>query len=138
MINCHINELIPHRDGMQLIDGIKEIGGKTTAYVDITEQSLFAEDSGIPSWVGLEFMAQGVSAINSYQQIKQGFEGAQQGMLLAAKRFYCEQEYFDFGIRLFINAEPLNDSGPMRMYQCTIEAEDKIIAKATLTVMIKQ
>ena len=64
-----VKELLPHDPPMVLLDRVTSYDESTlTAEVDISTESMFCGDDGVPGWVGVEYMAQAVAAQNLAQQ----------------------------------------------------------------------
>lgn len=65
--------LLPHRDPMILLSTAVDYGDDfATAVVHISEASPFfdAELGGVPSWVGMEYMAQTIGIWAGHQRLK--------------------------------------------------------------------
>lgn len=64
-----VAQLVPHSGKMSLLDNIVEYGDDwLSAEVCITADSMFADEKGVPGWVGLEYMAQAVAAYAGLQE----------------------------------------------------------------------
>ena len=58
-----IENYVPHRGAMLLIDRLVSADAEgAVAEVIVPRDGLFLQDAGMPSWVGLEYMAQTVAA----------------------------------------------------------------------------
>lgn len=93
---CDIAPFVPHRHGMCLLDTLLEIGDEhLLAEVTPRHDDLFAGAGGVPGWVGLEWLAQAVSAWAGVQAVSQGDE-PRIGFLLGTRRYRCESPWFAF------------------------------------------
>lgn len=129
-----VAEVIPHSGDMILIDEIISYSEDSlVASVTITDSSLFGDKTnGVPTWVGIEYMAQtvaawaGVQARISNEPIKLGF-------LLGTRQYIVQQNYFAIGSKLLITVEQTYNENGMGVFECQI-AENQMIVKAALTV----
>ena len=114
-----MESLIPHRPPMQLIDGV--ISWDETrlwAHVSISELSPFLDGNGVPTCIGLEYLAQAAAAffaINA-QHTEAGSE-PRAGMLIGSRRYTVTLPYFDIGSQLIIRTKlssklPCANTGP--------------------------
>ncbi len=67
-------ELIPHSEPMILIDELVEAtSDHASAKVTIREDSMFSNAAGgVPAWIGIEYMAQTVSAFAGMEANRRG------------------------------------------------------------------
>jgi predicted hotdog family 3-hydroxylacyl-ACP dehydratase len=101
-----VEQLLPHARPMILIDRAIDIGANyLVAEVDINERTLFAESGrGVPTWVGIEYLAQSIAAWAGYGARSKG--GLPQfGFLLGTRRYQAATPYFDFGTTLTVRVE---------------------------------
>src|SRR4051812_2093106 len=95
-----IEDYIPHRAGMRLVDRILEVDDEhVVAEVDVPFDGLFVRDGQVPSWIGIEYMAQAVSAGAGNRA--RGLGGAPRaGLLLGSRRYEVKCDGFPSGKRL--------------------------------------
>jgi len=101
-----VDLLVPHAAPMILIDRAVDIGDSyLVAEVDIGEQTLFAEAGrGVPTWVGIEYLAQAIAAWAGYAARNKG--GLPQfGFLLGTRKYHALRPYFEFGCTLQVRIE---------------------------------
>jgi predicted hotdog family 3-hydroxylacyl-ACP dehydratase len=101
----NVDELVPHSSAMSLLSRVVGYGDDwLEAEVDIDAQSLFAQADGVPSYVGLAYMAQAIAAYAGLQERK-----AQQppkiGFLLGTRRYEVSKPYFPCGVTLTVRVE---------------------------------
>lgn len=95
-----VDELVPHSGRMSLLSEITGFGEEwLSAAVDITPASMFADEKGVPAWVGLEYMAQAIGAYAGLQERKQGRD-PKLGFLLGTRKYSIAVDYFPPGQRV--------------------------------------
>jgi predicted hotdog family 3-hydroxylacyl-ACP dehydratase len=144
-----IASLVPHSASMLLLDRVVAADEDSLqAEVDITVRTLFADEDGVGSWIGIEYMAQAVAAFAGYQAMQHAIQHAQAnlssggaaaprkiGFLLGSRRYTANRGYFPLGSTLRIHVLRLlqADNG-LGSFDCSIADGDDQIASATLTV----
>lgn len=120
-----IGELVPHSGHMSLLDRVVDYGEDwMRTEVRVGSESMFADRRGVPSWVGLEYMAQTIAAYAGLQERRQG--GAPRvGFLLGSRNYSCDVEYFAVGQNLSIKVtrELIADNG-LNVFACELDGED--------------
>ena len=132
-----ILDVIPHDKPMSLLDNILVHNEEMlTALVSITEQSQFFEpESGVPSWVGIEYMGQAVAAYAGALARDKG-EAVKIGFLVSCRRYEPSCSYFPPGIQLEVSAKPITENTTgLQVFDCTING-DNIHAQANLNVFL--
>jgi predicted hotdog family 3-hydroxylacyl-ACP dehydratase len=128
-----VTDLIPHRDGMLLIDELVDDGFEVVkAGVTVRPDHLFLQPEGLPAWVGVELMAQTVAAWAGLRRLERG-EQIQLGFLLGTRKYECEVPFFPIGARLIMSAqqELVSEQG-LAVFICTIELDGRVIARASV------
>jgi predicted hotdog family 3-hydroxylacyl-ACP dehydratase len=112
-----LEELVPHAHPMILIDEIIDSDdGNFTATVRITEDCRFFEPSrGVPTYVGIEYIAQTVSALVGLRA-KQSGGNVQHGYLLGTRKFSSTRPYFVLGSELSVRIVDEFESGELGRY----------------------
>jgi predicted hotdog family 3-hydroxylacyl-ACP dehydratase len=151
-----IASLVPHSASMLLLNRVVAADEDSLqAEVDITEQTLFADEDGVGSWIGIEYMAQAVAAFAGYQAMQyakthtnlssgvvNGTDAGTHpvaprkvGFLLGSRRYTANRGYFSIGSTLRIHVLRLlqADNG-LGSFDCFIADGEERIASATLTV----
>ena len=124
-----IGELLPHGPEMTLIDQLVEYSPqRSVATVFVTERSPFFLRSGVPAWVGIEYMAQAIAAHAGLDARLRG-ERPPVGFLLGTRAYESEVGEFALGSTLRITVEPVVREALFAAFQCSI-ATDRVIAKA--------
>jgi len=130
-----IEAVVPHRGRMLLVNRLlaRDEGSVVVGAV-INADNLFVEDRGVPAWVGIEYMAQAISAWAGCRGLARG-EPARIGFLVGTRRYACRVRHFAIGARLRIEArrELFGDNG-MGMFSCRILEGDSELALAQVSV----
>lgn len=126
--------LLPHRAPMVLLTRVVDYGEHfAQAVVHITEQSLFFDTalSGVPAWIGVEYMAQTIGIWAGHQQRLRD-KPVQAGFLLGSRSYSCNTAVFPKGCTLQLSAKPVytDDSG-LGAFDCEIRCDD-ILATAQI------
>lgn len=138
-IDFHVEDVVPHAGVMSLLDRVVDCGADNlVAEVAMTTQTLFAEDDGVPAWVGIEYMAQAIAAFAGVQRREQGLE-AVVGFLVGTRKFSSSHSTFPFGttLRIAVEREFQADNG-LGVFACEItgrtRAGEALTAQAALNV----
>lgn len=133
--NVHIEDIVPHRGTMLFVHRLIHSDEECVAVeADIHADHVFAGDSGVPSWAGVEYMAQAIAAWAGCRA-RRNNEPVRIGFLLGTRRYQCTWSQFPFGARLRIEAQrEIFADGGMGMFSCRIYAGDEEIAKANISV----
>lgn len=107
-------DVLPHRPPMLLLSRILEwTRDSLLAEADVAPDSPFAVDGrGVPYWVGIEYMAQAVGALDGIRVREQGRQ-ILPGYLVGTRRLDDTQGFFQPGTRLRITVREVlqSDSG---------------------------
>jgi predicted hotdog family 3-hydroxylacyl-ACP dehydratase len=133
-----VEHVVPHSSPMSLLDRISEWSeGQLQAEVTIRPDTPFADDAGIPGWVGLEYMAQAIAAFAGCRARSQ-HERVAIGFLVGTRRFDCSVPYFPIGATLLITVDELiSGDNSLSVFQCTLQGlgeHAQIKASANLNV----
>jgi len=131
-----VEELIPHRGTMLLIDRVIEFSdGIAVADYVPRQDAWYADASGnMPAWIGIELMAQTVAAHVALLRRRDGM-APKMGALLGTRAYRSSATRFAAGGTLCIRAElVLSDPSGLGAYACCIEADGKPLASAVLKV----
>jgi predicted hotdog family 3-hydroxylacyl-ACP dehydratase len=126
-----IGELLPHGPAMTVIDRLVEYDAKrSVGTVTIARTSRFFAGTGVPAWVGIEYMAQTIAAHAGYEARRRG-EPPAIGYLLGTRAYRNELALFPLGTKLTITIEPLVVDAGFGAFQCSI-ATDRVVATAVV------
>jgi len=117
-----IEELLPHRYGMLLVDRVIDWDASSaTVSAQPSAEGWYAEAGGMPSRIGIELMAQAIAAHVSIVAWSKG-EPPKKGVLLGARAYRATQPHFAVGSELIVKAtRAFSDDSGMGAYDCTIE-----------------
>ena len=130
-----IEELIPHRGPMRLIDHLIHWDEHAIRVgLRVPEHGPFHQAEGVPNFVGIEYMAQAVAAWAGCQARARGAEPPL-GFLLGTRRYACTQAHFPPGMALSIEArcELMGENG-LGAFACRILSGDEVLAEALISV----
>jgi 3-oxoacyl-[acyl-carrier-protein] synthase I len=124
-------DLLPHGPEMTIIDRlVASEGDRSVAVVEVTPDSRFFLETGVPAWVGIEYMAQTIAAHAGFEARSRG-DPPPLGFLLGTRLYECSVPVFPAGANLKIVVERVLVDGGFGSFACTIET-DKILAKAVV------
>jgi predicted hotdog family 3-hydroxylacyl-ACP dehydratase len=128
-----VRELLPHDPPMVLLDRIVSFDEATlSAEVDISRDSMFCGDDGVPGWVGIEYMAQAVAAHAGYKAHLEG-DAPTIGYLLGTRAYKSSVRTFPIGETLQVHIESLFVEMALGAFACHIDM-DETVATAKINV----
>jgi predicted hotdog family 3-hydroxylacyl-ACP dehydratase len=136
-VRYRVEELVPHRGTMSLLESIDDYGADwLRASLTVRRESAFADERGVPGWVGIEYMAQAASAFGAIEQVQRGATPSI-GLLIGSRYYRCMQEYMPFGSRLSVLAKiAMRDEEDFAAYECSLHSSDPggaiLVADCTL------
>jgi len=129
-----VSDLVPHRPPALLLDRILELSAShCVALVRVEPDAWYLQADGTaPAWVGLEWMAQTISAFSGNRHRLEG-RPPRIGFLLGSRSYEAFVPAFAVGMELEVEAEVLflDESGP-GAFQCEIRRSGGILARARL------
>jgi predicted hotdog family 3-hydroxylacyl-ACP dehydratase len=130
-----IEDMLPHRGGMLLLDGVLSFESKeVAAWATPRQDTWYAEAAGMPNRIGIELMAQAIAAHVCLRYRSEG-RPPRPGVLLGSRKYRCAAAHFAFGERLVVRAAPsFQDDGGVAAYLCGIERAGAPLATATVMV----
>ena len=134
--HARIESLIPHRGALRLLDRVLEVDDeRVVAEVDVPFDGLFVREGRVPAWIGIEYMAQAVSAWAGARAGKAG--GAPRpGLLLGTRRYEAHCEGFASGGTLRVEARcELVGANGLGQFDCTIAQDGRELAAARISVL---
>ncbi|NML42588.1 hotdog family protein [Ramlibacter sp. G-1-2-2] len=136
VINERIENFIPHRAGMRLIDRLLEVDDEhVVAEVDVPFGGLFVRDGQVPSWIGIEYMAQTVSAWAGSRARGSGGQ-PRPGLLLGSRKYEVHCEGFPSGAKLRVEARvELVATNGLGQFDCRIRMNGEEVAGARISVL---
>jgi predicted hotdog family 3-hydroxylacyl-ACP dehydratase len=130
-----IEDVVPHRGRMLMVDKLLSSNPDSVIVsAEIRGDNLFADQHGVPTWVGIEYMAQAIAAWAGCRALARN-EPAKIGFLLGTRRYNTTCQHFTVGMQLRIEAtrELFGDNG-LGMFSCRILDGDIELANAHVSV----
>jgi len=127
-----IEELLLQRYEMLLLERVRDF---STSHVEVTatvpqNHPLVDAARGMPSWVGVELMAQAVLVFSALELRARGLP-PRIGLLLGTRKFEALVAYFPSGTGLRVRATPtLRDATGLGVFECTIQSQGTLLARA--------
>lgn len=133
-----ITSLIPHRASMILLDSVIAVTADSLrAEVRINPENIFfdTQTNTVGAWLGIEFMAQAIAALEGYQALQRGAE-IKVGFLLGSRRYESHCSGFVSGSVLHVEVRRvLEHENGLGAFECKITDSDQhLLASATVTV----
>ena len=131
-----IENLIPHRGAMRLIDRVVALDDdRVVAELEVPFDGMFVRDGQVPSWIGIEYMAQAVAAWAGARQRQRG--GAPRaGLLLGTRRYEAHCEGFASGTQLRVEARcELIAANGLGQFDCRVLCDGRELATARISVL---
>jgi len=118
-----VAELVPHADGMLLLDRVLAHEATHTVCATSADRSpLFANaDGSVPSWVGIEYMAQCAAVHGELANRRRG-EAPRPGLLLGARRIAIHRDAFAKGDPLEVTARHHMGESGLVAFDCSIRS----------------
>lgn len=131
-----IEELLPHRGTMLLLDRVLEFGEERIRAECVPRRDAWYADArgNMPAWIGIELMAQAIAAHVGLVKRKEG-KPVTPGVLVGTRSFRATRPAFAAGAPLSITARlSFRDPSGLAAYDCAIDGDGAPIAQATLKV----
>jgi predicted hotdog family 3-hydroxylacyl-ACP dehydratase len=137
-----MSALLPHKHPMIFIDGVSEydLDKRTViAYFTVTAESHFYDPvyGGVPSWVGIEYMAQSIGTLAGIIAAENG-EKPSVAFLLGTKSYEANTDFFKFGKRYNVCISENFTNSEMGSYNCLIYDNDFLCASANMNAYLPE
>jgi predicted hotdog family 3-hydroxylacyl-ACP dehydratase len=137
MNKYHIEQVLPHDHPMILIDQLVSYTQiSACSLVRIGPKANFYSDKrhSVPSYVGLEYMAQTIAAYANAIKLDCGGSVAL-GFLVSARTYKTKVSEFVNGAELLTSVERLfKEENGLSVFDCTISQNDKLLVEAKINV----
>ena len=131
-----IESIVPHRGTMLLIDAVTAVSAEAVSVrATVRGETWYADaDGAMPSWIGMEIMAQAIAA-HIGVLARQAGAPPRMGVLLGSNHYQAHRDVFPYGALLLVHATALlrSDAGH-GAYDCVIEHEGVRCAEAVIKV----
>lgn len=126
--------LLPHTGAMVLLDKVIDFNdlGLTAELMVRSDGLVAGNETDVPSWLGIEYMAQAIAAYIGIQAILAG-ESVKLGYLLGTRRYTGNIPAFPAGSTLMVTIEKIIQDDKLGVFDCKIRG-DNIEVNANLNV----
>lgn len=134
------SDFVLHRPPMLLLDRVADPGREVTVceWTVSEDSSFFLQGYGIPSYIGVEYMAQCVAVHAGLRARALGY-GPPLGFLLGARHYKAHLRFFAAGVTYRATCrELIRDDNGMGSYECCILLLDNCVAEGRLAVVEKE
>lgn len=139
-----IEKILPHKKPMILIDRILEYDIEKlllNSKVDISENSMFFDKTlnGVPSWIGLEYMAQSIAALSGIMEYEKSAGEPVMGFVLGTRKYENFIDFYRLNQTYKVEAEELFNNMELCCFSCIIkDGHNNICASAELNLFRPQ
>lgn len=129
-----VQDLLLHKPPMLLLKSVAGWSkGELEALVDPRDSQMFMDANGkLPSWVGIEYMAQAIGALAGIEA-RLANQPLSLGFLLGSRRYHAEQTHFSPEEELRVSVkELLRDETNLVLFKGEIHAGAKLLAHAEI------
>lgn len=128
-----LDDLLPHAGGMMLLDNIISFDDQSlVAQVTVKGNGLFGDGKTVPALVGIEYMAQAISA-HSGMMDKLAGRQSYLGFLLGTRLYRSSADSFLAGSVLTVSVKIVLQEQGLGVFDCKITAPD-VLVEAKLNV----
>ncbi len=129
-----IEELVPHRGRMLLLDELVTFDGqRAVCRVRLRRDSTFIDDGAVDAVVALEYMAQAVAAFAGMCGRAAG-QPVRIGFLLGTRELVLLVDRFVVGDELVVEVAHIWGEDQLAVFDCTVSRGGQKVASATLNV----
>jgi len=117
-----IERVLPHAGRMVLLDElVEQHGDNIVTTLTIRSDSVLCDGvTGVPAWVGMEYMAQTACAFSGVDEARAG-KRASISLLLGTRSYRVNVPVFAIGMRLLVSVQMLmRDDDDLTVFACTI------------------
>jgi predicted hotdog family 3-hydroxylacyl-ACP dehydratase len=130
-----IEDVVPHRGSMLLVQRVLAWDfDHATVVATPQRDAWYAEDGAMPSWIGVELMAQAIAAHVGLVAHSKG-ESPRPGVLLGTRQLRSSRTRFAAGVELTVKARvSYRDETGLAAYDASIDLDGAEVASANVTV----
>ncbi|MEZ8144571.1 3-hydroxydecanoyl-ACP dehydratase [Enterovibrio norvegicus FF-33] len=130
-----IKQLVPHRAPMLYLNKMVD-AGKSFAHCQArpnTDHHFFdTKQQGLPSWVGIELMAQTIAAWSGFHYYQKG-QSPVIGFLVGSRRYQTVTAFFARNQVLDIHVDEVMSHEGVSVFSCKIESNGALLASSQLS-----
>ncbi|MEC9281935.1 MAG: hypothetical protein VX642_04440 [Bdellovibrionota bacterium] len=134
MTFLNVKEYIPHEDPMVVIDRIVDMGSDfVECEVEIREDSFLCENGKVPSYLGMEFIAQSIAAFSGKMGKDLGESKPGIGFLIGIRRYRSSRESFNVGEVLKVRAEMVFIEESLGNFKASISVSGEDVVSTSIS-----
>lgn len=137
MNNYPIEMVLPHAHPMILVDKLvaySPISAQCSLQIGSHSNFYNAKRNSVPSYVGIEYMAQTIAAYANVLKLDEGGK-VSLGFLVSARNYTTEVSEFLSGAELIVNVELLlKEANGLSVFDCTIKQDEQLVVAAKINV----
>ncbi len=129
-----LTDILPHRDGMLLIDDIIEVDEQSALVSSVMKKSTpLAEEDGVQPLIMVELAAQAAGVCNGLERIRtQGIDSNQMGWLVGVKRAQFFIDVLPFGSTVLVSSKNRHNYGDLLEVSCSVSIGETLVGEVTL------
>ncbi len=129
-----LEDLIPHRGRMVLIDDILEVDSSHALTASVMSELYPLVDAhGVQPLIMIELAAQTAGVCNGLDRIKtKGIDSLKMGWLVGVKRAQFYIDHIPLGSRVFTRSENSHNYENLREVSCVVHLDKRLIGEVTL------
>lgn len=140
MLDVSPSDWLPHQGDMVMIHQVEALGDKECTCLSYVDRLVYFRDphGRVPTWVGIEIMAQTAAVQNGIKRGKEG-KAPQLGFLVSTRKYNCYVPYFLSHQVLRIHAlQTFGNNTGMNVITCLIHSlkTGDLLADASLNVFV--
>jgi predicted hotdog family 3-hydroxylacyl-ACP dehydratase len=118
-----IAQLIPHSGNMVFLDRVIAADESSlTAELVVRCDGLLGDEKAVPTWVGIEYMAQTIAAFAGLQAKQKG-KAIRLGLLLGTRHYHSNLAEFSVGSILTVRVEKIIQAETLGVFDCYIQGD---------------
>lgn len=137
MNNYPIEHVLPHAHPMILLDQLVSYSETVASCrINISPRANFYNDKrqSVPSYVGLEYLAQTIAAYANANKLDQG-GSVTLGFLVSARTYKVSVSEFKIDAELLTSVERLfKEENGLSVFDCVIKQNDEVLVEARINV----
>ncbi len=129
-----IEDILPHRGDMLLIDDILEVDSKHAITASVIKKSCPLMDAdGVQALIMVELAAQSAGVCNGLDRIKkQGIDSEKMGWLVGIKRAVFHVEKIPVGSKVITHSKNVHNYDKLREVSAVVYLDEKLIGEIIL------
>jgi len=117
-----VKDLIPHDGNMVLLDKVLSYQPDSLQAELTVRDDLFADNSVVPAWLGIEYMAQTVAAHGGMISYLAG-RAINLGFLLGTRHYHSNVAKIAVGTRLTVKVKRIIEDQGLAVFDCQVSGE---------------